>query len=123
MTKEEKIKEAWFKIGIDNLEHIEGNQKLGWRSNSGVKYDTWDGRFEVNNFFHRPKELTGIEDNNGWILISEKLPKLGDKIIFCINTTPNHFEEFTFVTSEFLGTYEYFGVTHWKYNESKPPIF
>lgn len=79
MNKEQKIKEAWLKIGINELEHIEGNQKLGWRSNSGVKYDTWDGRFEVNNLFHRPKELTGIEYNNGWIKIESEadLPEQG----------------------------------------------
>jgi len=82
MTKQEKINIAWSEI---DSEFYGLASEEGWRRNSGVKYDTWDGRFQVNNMFHRPKSLEGIENNKGWIKINSEsdLPKeIGNYDIF-----------------------------------------
>lgn len=69
MTKEEKIKEEYLKLGLPFNENIIFDN--GWlKIKPGLyssKYDDLD-LLKMTNHVHsiRPKSLKGIENNNGW---------------------------------------------------------
>lgn len=132
MTKEDKIQEAWNKIGVTILygvcmdtgysETIENNisDLLDYHSISinDIDFEKIGGE----KIKYRPSCLKGIENNNGWYLLSEKIPKIGDKIIAYRNIV-GHYEEIVLVTSDFLGMFEYYKFTHWKPCSCVPPIY
>ncbi|CAD0220408.1 hypothetical protein [Chryseobacterium sp. JV274] len=74
MTKEDKIRKAW-----ENWEHIAvdgGVDENGW-----TNYVQSYGSFNINDFEQkqfltgasiRPNELSGIENNNGWMVLNEE---------------------------------------------------
>lgn len=80
MTKEEKIKEEYLKLGLPFNENIIFDN--GWlKIKPGLyssKYDDLD-LLKLTNHVHsiRPKSLSGIENNNNWIKLDTKsdLPK------------------------------------------------
>jgi hypothetical protein len=91
MTKQDAIKNAYLEIiSEDEFNKIQIDND-GWYYNTSVSYikidiDKFD--FEENSYFIRPKQLQGIEDNNGWISIeSEKdLPKENGKYWFILKS-------------------------------------
>lgn len=82
MTKEEKIKEAYFKLfNEESLSEKEERfdalksfiDSHGWLSGSLVGVDK--NLLDFSGHEERPKSLQGIENNNGWIKIESGLPK------------------------------------------------
>lgn len=100
----------------------------GWTkikpSQFSSKYDDLD-LLKLTSHVHsiRPKSLSGIEDNNGWISIKEKRPEIGDKIISYRELSERIIEDIEIVTREFLTWYDMNNITYWKYYNSKPPIY
>lgn len=73
-------------------------------------------------FKERPISLKGIEDNNGWTRLDEKLPDPGVKVLIVID---GHIQD-RLATLESIKIQPQFGniVTHWKvFEEHKPPIY
>ena len=83
MTKEEKIKEEYLKLGLPFNENIIFDN--GWlKIKPGLyssKYDDLD-LLKMTNHVHsiRPKTLQGLENNNGWTKIENEsdLPTIGE---------------------------------------------
>ena len=74
MTKQEKIQEAYGKYWEVVYEYVDKN---GWCSAYWKTKTYFQTEFTSEKW--RPKSLTGIEDNNGWIKIESEadLPKEG----------------------------------------------
>jgi len=72
MTKEECIKNSYENIG----EVIVSDNKNGWKLLELVPKDKYR-LFDIKGQIARPKSLSGIENNNGWIKIESEadLPK------------------------------------------------
>lgn len=68
-AKQKAIREAW---GVHYEFIYDLIDENGWADNSVIQA-TSDG-FEYNGDKCRPKSLTGIEDNKGWIRTDERLP-------------------------------------------------
>ena len=139
MTKEEKIKEAcgklndkinengWLYFGYacngweDVEEWLESNNLNSDENYYDMTYDQCDNG-DLICVQIRPKQLQGIEDNNGWITlnnVSREIPIELDNIeLFNINT-----DEY-YVSTD---THEFIKIgmfTHWKPLEiSKYPLF
>lgn len=91
MTKEEKIKEAWIEeIGIDKYNSIVKRGNIDENGYGTCKWGLIFSKYINNPKFDyvqnsltngsvRPKSLSGIETNNGWIKIESEadLPKDG----------------------------------------------
>ena len=118
MTKQEKIQEAYGKYWEVVYEYVDKN---GWCSAYWKTKTYFQTEFTSEKW--RPKSLTGIEDNNGWIKIESKqneeqyfnekremfvLTENGDIFIF------NHYKYLSNVGK----------ITHFKPIENpKPPIY
>lgn len=130
MNKEEKIKEAW--INVQSHIHSEGvphYNEDGWArygsKQKSVWFETLEEKQWLGYFFYRPKSLSGIENNNGWIKIESEsdLPK--EKGYFlCIykdgEIIPHHFS----INSEFDRDLFIEEFTHYQpITKPEPPIF
>ncbi len=129
MTKEEKIKSEYEKLGLPFNENIIVDN--GWlKIKPGLyssKYDDLD-LLKLTNHVHsiRPKTLKGIENNNGWTkLESEKdLPERNDEqeyywihegSIHEMRLDPCHYEKPSVILNHY---------THWRKKEEIPyPVF
>ena len=101
MTKEETIKEAYGEYFNKDI------NENGWCSNHSVRIRMDSMEIERSRFGWRPKSLSGIEKNNGWIKIESEsdLPKETDNYFvvnelgilmrgFCIGEI-NHWKDIT----------------------------
>lgn len=134
MKKEEKIREEWIKaIGYFPDDCCKETGYISDNSNSVYNYfedfclnkEDFDFKSEIYGSLirWRPNTLQGIENNNGWIPVTDKLPSVGDRIISRRDLCEKIFEEIETVTNEFLIWYDMNNITHWKPYESKPPIY
>lgn len=127
MTKEEKIKEEYFKI-FDEESLTEKKERFdaiksfidshGWLSGSLGGVD--ENLLDFSGHEQRPKSLQGIETNNGWIEMKNKpneLPCIPMELYNIL--TKKHYV--STIATEYIPLYEY---THYKPLElSKPPIY
>lgn len=100
MTKKEKIKEAWGEYYEENKKRIDENGWFNWfgRSREKMKQRQQllvDNRnlFDKDKYSYRPKELRGIENNNGWIKIKSEEDLPNDDAFYykiCINNKPRN---------------------------------
>lgn len=134
MTKQEKIKEVWgdlydkYKFKINRHGQFLTKHK-GYSSQSmkkdfpeyemlkfGIDSDSYSGKVLV-----FPRELEGIENNNGWIPFEEKINIEHNSLpleLYNINTKEHYI---SFDESEFI---EIGRFTHYKIATlSKPPIY
>lgn len=85
MTKQEFIKQEWLKfIGIQVYDSLKLSNELsddGWREVNYLPFD-YEKKYDVlkfnkTRFAVRPKSISGIENNNGWVKIESEadLPK------------------------------------------------
>lgn len=92
MKKEEKIREEWIKaIGYFPDDCCKETGYISDNSNSVYNYfedfclNREDFDFKSENYGSlirwRPNALQGIENNNGWISVNDKLPELGENNI------------------------------------------
>ncbi len=123
MTKQEKIQEAYGKYWEVVYEYVDKN---GWCSAYWKTKTYFQTEFTSEKW--RPKSLTGIEDNNGWIKIESEddLPKEGmhHSILLdsdCINGYKNYD---VIVFYEVNSRYRKKEISHYKPIEKpKPPIY
>lgn len=86
MTKQEYIKQQYGKAWDAVKDYVDEN---GWVINGPAPHSlgffltaTIDSNIvEGNGYGWRPANLRGIEDNNGWIKVEEKLPENTDLVI------------------------------------------
>ncbi|WP_286399306.1 hypothetical protein [Myroides odoratimimus] len=89
ITKEQLIKEAWGVLYNDQID------KNGWFT-VGFNYEYNHNDFDTIRYLDcvqiRPKQLQGIEDNNGWISISseEDLPQESGEYWVIYNNNISH---------------------------------
>ncbi|MDP9954718.1 hypothetical protein J2X97_000355 [Epilithonimonas hungarica] len=138
MTKEEKIKEAWESIGY-SLNDISRFKSETFNETGFVNFSV-EFKYLKKEIYHpenfdfisirfaRPKSLKGIENNNGWSLMSPDFLE-NDKLYFlCDNNIPIH-GIFTYhkLTETFLGNFQDVNEkipTHYQeIRLPKPPIY
>jgi hypothetical protein len=138
MTKEEKIKEAYNDLGIPFNKNIlyDGGWTKIKPTQFSSKYEDLD-LLKLTNSVHsiRPKSLSGIENNNGWIKIESEsdLPDDDDKLLYevCLfedGIFKRIYEVFSWqaITRIWEGTAQFYSgkISHYKAIEnSKPPIY
>ena len=123
MTKQESIKKAYG----DYYEKCNPNEN-GW-----IDYDIWfknighkiDYDYSGNQMFMRPKCLSGIENNNGWVKMNNKRDNLPTEHCKCWLWTKDGimFGDYNSTTQGFYG-YKEIKFTHYQIiSEPKPPIY
>lgn len=134
MTKQEKIQEAYEEIGLpfnENVIYDNGWLKIKPTQYSS-KYDLVD-LLKLTSHVHsiRPKSLSGIENNNGWIKIESEddLPKLTIEYHVLKNgslTNAYYVKNNRWVINDnpYPKTTEIQGITHYQPIEKpQPPIY
>jgi len=123
MTKLDKIKEVYGELFVTHGHLIDED---GWLDNSSdVHYLTMGqtkqlGECEYRQEYEfRPKELQGLEINNGWNSLEEsKFPEDIDSV-FWFNNDNGEFEVASLLHCDFA----YTDYTHWHKLPPKPPIY
>lgn len=99
-TKEEVIKAAWEKFGIPVGPHVDEN---GWINikqeleqfilsfllDVCYEQDGLNEKIDKHLGKYRPKELRGIDDNNGWIRVADALPKISGEYLVITHAKPS----------------------------------
>lgn len=125
MRKQEKIIEAYgeyYESAKDRIDengfyvNVHKNCQIVLKEGLSVDFMVYKDKI-------RPRCLEGIETNNGWTPIKDKRPEIGDKIISYRELSERIVEDIEIVTREFLIWYDMNNITHWKYYESKTPIY
>ena len=130
MTKEEKIKECWGSLWGEVKSHIDEN---GFVSEGVLMPDNFcrnnDVQYIAPNFeYWRPKSLSGIENNNGWIKIESEddLPKdYSTEQFYLWLWTNNGFYEMQDYKKWKLH-YDHLEITHYQLKpivKPKPPVY
>ena len=104
MTKAEKIKEAYGTYWEAAKDYVDEN---GWCSvRKKIMFDELKVNLEIhtNGYYHRPKSIEGIENNNGWIKIESEtdLPKTDLECYVTNNIGRIQFGEFEAETQRFF---------------------
>jgi hypothetical protein len=86
--KENKRLEIIKEVYGDKYKQYSPNND-GWARFSGRRYSVWhcdecEYKEWLGHHFYRPKSLSGIEDNNGWIRTDEDFPKKSGIYIFLV---------------------------------------
>ena len=122
MTKQEKIQEAYGKYWEVVYEYVDKN---GWCSAYWKTKTYFQTEFTSEKW--RPKSLTGIEDNNGWIKIESEadLPKNDDDYWVMTNIKDDEVQQLSnLIVIRCLNLEKNIKVTHYKPIENpKPPIY
>jgi hypothetical protein len=115
ITKEQLIKEAW---GNSNKTKVEFNKDTGY-SLDFLEVDSFVDEYFDMIFCHsnngilyakiRPKQLQGIEDNNGWISIKSE------------EDLPQEFQEYHVIRDNFFHTARYVDKNRWVYSGNDYP--
>lgn len=127
MTKQEAIKNAYGDAWEKVAEYVDDNGWIGRDSvcPSDFNFGYPDDDIHIKtpaferDYFWRPKALSGIEDNNGWIKIEDREPEDGLDIEYCYFGSPQ------VGSQKFLpDSIDTYAITHWKpYVEPKPPLY
>lgn len=130
MTKKERIQEAYGKYWeqvekwVDENGWVESCHFLPCNSNLTCDEEKRNAQY----FFSRPKSLSGIKNNNGWIVLNsvEDLPKTDKKIIqLWFMTKSGHITQnnwnnkFTHKVFGYLKVYSHYQIVV----EPQPPIY
>lgn len=85
-AKEKAIREAWGKYWDEVKDNVIGmGTYCGWADNDVIHYnedlgcDSKNFEFITTTGLYRPKQLSGIENNNGWIRIEPDGSNLPDR--------------------------------------------
>ena len=120
-AKQEAIKKAY---GDNNEIYEKSLTKNGWLN---VEYDIYENadrfyfdflRHELNadeyEYFIRPKSLSGIDDNNGWIRIESEddLPKVQDSFYVCFKN--GEIIQRYFIPNNKHSKEDWRNITHWQ---------
>lgn len=124
MNKQQAIKKAW-----GDKYPTDGVDEDGW-SKKEFKYGDYnvsdfDAKMYLCGANIRPKELKGIEDNNGWIKMNQKRDNLPTEHCKCWLWTDDGimFGEYNSTTKGFYG-YKEIKFSHYLViQEPKPPLF
>lgn len=124
--KQEAIRLAW-KGKINDLIDIDQNGWVKcyvWKKDLKDDFEYSEIREENEKYFatafkHRPKSLQGIEDNNGWVFLTEKRPQEGE-FCFVIMNGYISIKQYHLIQYAWWDMY----VTHYQsIINPKPPIF
>lgn len=87
MTKKELVKNSYEQFyeyvenSVDENGWVKREEHSGFMRNHFYLGDNIETKFIDKVEYWRPKTLEGIEDNNGWISINDKMPELGENNI------------------------------------------
>jgi hypothetical protein len=127
MTKQEKIREEWGELWETVKDYVDENGFVNCVKNKKIKLISFFhvSEIEFNGNLVRPKSLSGIENNIGWIKIESKddLPK-ENGYFMCLyqdgEIIPHHFS----INSEFDRELFLQEFTHYQpIVKPKPPIY
>ena len=116
MTKQDVIKQAWGEHYSTVKEHLTengwvNNKKIGkdaWDGYKGIEVDTMDNYSAIYCFYKRPKSISGIEDNRGWLPLDTSVPNIHSSYFVCDIKQKDRIDIFTGNLLALTGDYTHY---------------